>query len=144
MIEIQTGNFPASSFLHTSLKTLKLKMGLSAKEFHFYTWYRESLYRKWISMQILILKMPQTVILFKIASMILNKITVSGIFRIKICIEIHFLYLLQWFAISWRMTCKLLICLVSVCLPELFDKYIQYFVFGLNIKIQCSLDTMKS
>ena len=47
-------------------------MGLSAKEFHFYTCYRESLYRKWISMQILILKMPQTVILFKIASMILS------------------------------------------------------------------------
>ena len=46
-------------------------MGLSAKEFHFYAWYCESLYRKWISMQILILKMPLTVILFKIAFVIL-------------------------------------------------------------------------
>ena len=76
---------------------MKIGLGLcndvSTRECHLFSWYLESSFSKWISMRNFIMNVPQTLILFKIATalegaVIDGQIKVCGTFIIKFYIEI--------------------------------------------------------
>ena len=61
--------------IYNCIKAIDAKVQASIyvdiRECHLFSWYLESSFSKWISMQNFIMNVPQTLILFKIASVIL-------------------------------------------------------------------------